>query len=88
MDNAFKYIEENKGIDTEQSYPYHAKVSLHPGPYFIQFIQLELFPFCCHAYGEYDSDSIKTCQSYQLVSSTTEVLNHWGVMNLLSLRTT
>ena len=27
MDNAFKYIEENKGIDTEQSYPYHAKVT-------------------------------------------------------------
>nr|XP_034318848.1 cathepsin L1 [Crassostrea gigas] len=25
MDNAFKYIEENKGIDTEQSYPYRAK---------------------------------------------------------------
>lgn len=38
MDNAFKYIEENKGIDTEQSYPYRAKVGPHPGPYFISFI--------------------------------------------------
>lgn len=26
MDNAFKYIRENHGIDTEQSYPYRAKV--------------------------------------------------------------
>ncbi|XP_061165783.1 procathepsin L-like [Saccostrea echinata] len=25
MDKAFNYIEKNKGIDTEQSYPYHAK---------------------------------------------------------------
>lgn len=26
MDNAFRYIEQNKGIDTEESYPYKAKV--------------------------------------------------------------
>lgn len=26
MDKGFKYIEKNKGIDTEESYPYHAKV--------------------------------------------------------------
>jgi len=26
MDNAFKYVNENKGIDDEKSYPYVAKV--------------------------------------------------------------
>lgn len=25
MGNAFKYIQDNAGIDTESSYPYHAK---------------------------------------------------------------
>lgn len=26
MDNAFKYIRDNKGIDSEQGYPYYARV--------------------------------------------------------------
>lgn len=36
MDKAFKYIEENKGIDTEESYPYHAKVTKSPGFFFLR----------------------------------------------------
>lgn len=28
MDNAFTYIKENHGIDTEQAYPYEGKVSI------------------------------------------------------------
>lgn len=53
MDNVFKYIEENKGIDIEQFYLYKVKVGLYLGFYFIFFIQLEYFFFCCYDYGEY-----------------------------------
>ena len=28
MDNSFKYIRDNKGIDSEAGYPYYARVSL------------------------------------------------------------
>ena len=29
MDNSFKYIRDNKGIDSERGYPYYARVSLY-----------------------------------------------------------
>lgn len=34
MDNAFRYIEKNQGIDKEVSYPYEGKVCLNIQKYF------------------------------------------------------